>query len=520
MPFPCTIILPAEIAINSLEFQQSIANKLGIEPTTIQHIQVQKSSIDARKKAIKRNFQVLVYQHHETIDNPQYTPPIYTNVESKTPILIVGAGPAGLFAALKIIELGYKPIVIERGKMVQQRRRDLANLTKNHVLNPDSNYCFGEGGAGTYSDGKLYTRSNKRGDIQSILTLFCQHGAATNILVESHPHIGTNKLPKIIENIRHTILQYGGEIHFETKLLQFILENQTIKGIVTNKGTIESDRVILATGHSARDVYHLLHQQNIAIEAKPFALGVRIEHPQPIIDAMQYHLSPSSIRPEYLPAAPYSIVNQVEGRGVYSFCMCPGGIIAPCSTEEGLVVTNGWSPSKRDSAFANSGLVTEIRLEDMKEYAQYGELAGIYFQQEIERKACISAGGTQAAPAQRLMDFIHNKKSATLPICSYIPGIHSVEIKEVLPSFVTKSLRQGLLHFTKTLKGYATNEAVLVATESRTSSPVRIPRDKITLQHTQIKGLYPCAEGAGYAGGIVSAAIDGQHCAVAAVSQS
>jgi uncharacterized FAD-dependent dehydrogenase len=405
-----------------------------------------------------------------------------------------------------------KPIVVERGKDVRGRRRDLKAINVDHIVNEDSNYCFGEGGAGTYSDGKLYTRSKKRGDVDRILALLVAFGATPDILVEAHPHIGTNKLPQIIQDIREKIIECGGQVLFETRVTDFIIKNNEIKGITTQNGdTIAANKVILATGHSARDIFELLDRKKILIEAKPFALGVRAEHPQELIDKIQYSCD---LRGDYLPPAPYSIVKQVNGRGMYSFCMCPGGVIAPCATSPGEVVTNGWSPSKRDQATANSGIVIELKLEDFKLYAKFGALAGMEFQKAIEQKAWHLAGQTQKVPAQRMVDFTQSKVSASIPKTSYVPGTTSVEMGEVFPGFLSQILREGFSEFGKSMKGYLTNEAILHAPESRTSSPVRIPRDGESLEHLQIKGLYPCGEGAGYAGGIISAAIDGEKCAL------
>ena len=424
-------------------------------------------------------------------------------------VIIVGAGPAGLFAALRLIEKGVRPILLERGKDVRSRRRDLAALNKEGVIDPESNYCFGEGGAGTYSDGKLYTRSTKRGDIRRILNLLVQFGAAPSILVDAHPHIGTNKLPQIIQAMRQQIVESGGTFAFEKKVVDLVLQDQLIRSVRTADGDcLEGNAVILATGHSARDIFHLLHRKNILIEAKPFALGVRIEHPQELIDQIQYKtLSP------YLPPASYSLVEQIAHRGVFSFCMCPGGIIAPASTNDGEVVVNGWSPSKRNNPFANSGMVVTIEEKDMQLFRNEGPLAGLYFQQAVEQKAFAAGGGKFVAPAQRMTDFVEGRVSAGLPACSYLPGLQSTSLGEVLPRFVSEALRKGLNAFGKKMAGYFTREAVIVATESRTSSPVRIPRDAEGLHHPQIRNLYPCGEGAGYAGGIVSAAMDGEKVA-------
>jgi uncharacterized FAD-dependent dehydrogenase len=403
-------------------------------------------------------------------------------------------------------------MVLERGKDVRGRRRDLKAINRDHIVDEDSNYCFGEGGAGTYSDGKLYTRSKKRGDVQRILELFVAFGASEDILIEAHPHIGTNKLPQIISDMRDKIIEFGGTVLFETRVTDIIIKNNEVNGIATQNGdTIESKKIILATGHSARDIFELLDRKKIFIEAKPFAIGVRAEHPQELIDSIQYSCD---YRGEFLPPAPYSIVKQVGGRGMYSFCMCPGGVIAPCATSPGEVVTNGWSPSKRDQSTANSGIVIELKLEDFKPYSKFGALAGMEFQKSIEQKAWHLAGQTQRVPAQRMVDFTQSKVSGDIPKTSYVPGTTSVEMGQVFPGFITQILREGFVEFGKSMKGYMTNEAVLHAPESRTSSPVRIPRNSETFEHDQIKGLYPCGEGAGYAGGIISAAIDGEKCAL------
>jgi len=475
---------------------------------------LRKRSIDARSREVKINLELDVFVGEASITEPVYQFD-FKNVSNKPPVIIVGSGPAGLFAGLKLLELGLKPIIIEQGKDVQSRRRDLAAINKDHIVNPTSNYCFGEGGAGTYSDGKLYTRSNKRGDIKRILELLVLHGATRDILIDAHPHIGTNKLPKLVSNIRETILAHGGEIHFETKVTDLIIKDEEIKGVVCADGTkFEGVGVILATGHSARDIFELLHQKGVHIEAKPFALGVRIEHPQELIDQMQYHCEG---REPYLPASPYTFATQTvlnqKQRGVFSFCMCPGGFIVPAATAPGEVVVNGMSPSKRDSKFANSGIVVAIETEDLVAYQKFGSLAGLMMQKELEQKACLMAGGTQSAPAQRMMDFMNGKVSSTLLDTSYIPGLTSVSMDEVLPFDFATRLREGFKAFGQKMKGYLTNEAQLVGVESRTSSPIRIPRDKISLEHVQIKRLFPCAEGAGHAGGIVSAAMDGEACA-------
>jgi uncharacterized protein len=512
MPKELLIQVAPEVAAHDVLLKAHVAKMIQVSVSEVQHISILKRSIDARQKAIKINLKVLIFIQGESFSESKIELPHYPNVAHQKEVIVVGAGPAGLFAALQLIELGLKPIVIERGKDVRGRRRDLKAINRDHIVNEDSNYCFGEGGAGTYSDGKLYTRSKKRGDVDRILQLLVAFGASPEILVEAHPHIGTNKLPQIIQDIREKIIECGGQVLFETRVTDFVIKNNEIQGIVTQKGDIISaNKVILATGHSARDIFELLERKKILIEAKPFALGVRAEHPQDLIDSIQYSCD---FRGDYLPPAPYSIVKQVNGRGMYSFCMCPGGVIAPCATSPGEVVTNGWSPSKRDQATANSGIVVELKLEDFKPFAKFGPLAGMEFQKSIEQKAWHLAGQTQKVPAQRMIDFTQNKVSASIPKTSYVPGTTSIELGQVFPGFLTQIMREGFLQFGKSMKGYLTNEAILHAPESRTSSPVRIPRDAQTLEHLQIKGLYPCGEGAGFAGGIVSAAIDGEKCAL------
>jgi hypothetical protein len=483
-----------------------IAQKLKINVNRITHFILQKRSIDARSKQAVYRMTIQVFIDEKYL--PSTKENSYSNVCEAEEVLIVGAGPAGLFAALQCIENGMKPIVLERGKDVKQRRRDLAAINKQGIVNTESNYCFGEGGAGTYSDGKLYTRSNKRGDIQKVLDIFVQHGADEDIKVDARPHIGTNKLPQIITAIRQTILAAGGEVHFDTKVVDILLSKDEIVGLEVAGGKrFSGASVILATGHSAQDIYELLYQKGIEIEAKPFALGVRIEHPQQVVDKAQYH---GDVRSEYLPPAYYSLVAQVDGRGVFSFCMCPGGIIAPCATSPNEIVVNGWSPSKRNNPFANSGTVVQINLDDVP---GNHPLRMLNFQQQVEQKAFEIGGGNLVAPAQRMIDFVEKRKSVDLPNHSYLPGVKSVILDDVLPAFVAESLRKALPVFGQKMKGYYSNEAILVGVESRTSSAVRIPRDKETWQHPHVKGLYPCAEGAGYAGGIVSAAIDGINCA-------
>ena len=511
MPRELQLQVAPEVAAKQPLLIAHVAKLVQVKPEEITHVAIIKRSIDARQKAIKINLKVAIYIN-EAYNETQIPLPEYKDVSNKREVIIVGAGPAGLFAALQLIELGLKPIVLERGKDVQERRRDLKAINRDHIVDEDSNYCYGEGGAGTYSDGKLYTRSKKRGDVDRILRLFVAFGAAEDIMVEAHPHIGTNKLPKIIKAMREKIIEFGGQVLFNTRVTDILVKANQVEGVVTQNGdTINAKQVILATGHSARDIFELLDRKKIFIEAKPFALGVRAEHPQSLIDSIQYSCD---YRGEYLPPAPYSIVKQVDGRGMYSFCMCPGGVIAPCATSPGEVVTNGWSPSKRDQETANSGIVVELKLEDFKPFAKFGALAGMEFQKSIEQRAWHLAGETQKVPAQRMVDFTQSKVSSDIPKTSYVPGTTPVELGQVFPGFITQTLRQGFLDFGKSMRGYLTNEAILHAPESRTSSPVRIPRDPETLEHVQIKGLYPCAEGAGYAGGIISAAIDGEKCAL------
>jgi len=487
------------------------AASLNISPQKISALKILKRSIDARGRKVVYRLQVQVFVDEVYV--PETFTVSYPDVKTAKPVIIIGAGPAGLFAALQCIELGLKPIIVERGKDVKQRRRDLANINKQGLVNPESNYCFGEGGAGTYSDGKLYTRSTKRGDVNAVLKTFVAHGATEDILIDARPHIGTNKLPQIITSIKDSILNAGGEVLFDAKVTRLLVEFGKIKGVeLANGDKLMADAVILATGHSARDIFEMLHRQNILIEAKPFALGVRIEHPQEIIDQAQYHCEH---RGPDLPPSYYNLVEQVDGRGVFSFCMCPGGIIAPCATEADEIVVNGWSPSKRNNPFANSGTVVQVNLEDVKG-DENDPLRMLRFQQQIEKLAFTAGGGHLVAPGQRMVDFCENRLSTNLPENSYLPGTKSIELKEILPGWINERLRKALPVFGKKMKGYYTNEAILVGVESRTSSPVKVPRDKETLQHPQVTGLFPCGEGAGYAGGIISAAIDGINCAIAA----
>jgi len=501
------VLLPHETADVDILYNK-VATALKVNRHELKHVKIHKRSIDARGKQVVYRLKVQVYL--EEMPASEVFSVDYPNVSDKKPALIVGAGPAGLFAALRCIELGLKPIIIERGKDVKQRRRDLAAINKEGLINPESNYCFGEGGAGTYSDGKLYTRSNKRGDVQYVLKAFVAHGATEDILVDARPHIGTNKLPQIITAMRESILNAGGEIYFDTKVTGFILKGRHIKGVKTADGAShEADALILATGHSARDIYYLMREHDLQVEAKPFALGVRIEHPQQLIDKAQYHCN---VRDPYLPPSYYSLVEQVNDRGVFSFCMCPGGIIAPCSTDFNEIVVNGWSPSKRNNPFANSGTVVQINLEDVPGSPD-DPFRLLAFQAQAEKKAYQAGGGSLVAPAQRMVDFAEGRVSMDLPLNSYLPGTRSTDLSEVLPELVYTRLKKALPAFGRKMRGYFTNEAILVGVESRTSSPVRIPRDKVNLQHPDAVGLFPCGEGAGYAGGIVSAAIDGMNCA-------
>jgi len=507
-------VKPSEAADDNY-LKKIVALQVGCAPSEISGFTTLRSSIDARSRQVFVNLSLEAFinepYHHRSSNKINFGDVSH----AKKSVIIIGAGPAGLFAALQLIEKGFKPVILERGKDVKSRRRDLAVLNKEGIINPESNYCFGEGGAGTYSDGKLYTRSTKRGDVNRILNLLVQFGADEKILYEAHPHIGTNKLPQIITAVRKQIIDSGGEFLFDKKVIDLKLEDGGIKETITDDGAIiGGDAVILATGHSARDIFLLLHDKKIKIEFKPFALGVRVEHPQSLIDAVQYHCN---VRDEFLPPSSYSLVHQVDGKGVFSFCMCPGGIIAPAATNADELVVNGWSPSKRNNPFANSGIVVSVEEKDLLDYKKHGPLSGMYFQQEVEQKAFAAGGGKFVAPAQRLIDFCENRVSSVLPECSYLPGIKSAELKNVLPAFINERLRIGFKEFGKKMRGYYTNDAVIVAPESRTSSPVRIPRNPETLHHPQIENLYPCGEGPGYAGGIVSAAIDGERVALSIV---
>lgn len=503
-------LTPQEASASSF-YIATVAKKLHVQVGEITRIIERRRSIDARQRNIKINLAVRVFVGEEpTNETTTYD---YPDVSSAPEVIVVGSGPAGLFAALRLIEIGLRPIILERGKDVRERKKDVAQIYRTHTVNPDSNYGFGEGGAGTYSDGKLFTRSKKRGNAQKILEVLVQFGANPDILIDAHPHVGTDKLPRVIENIRKQIIASGGEVHFNSRVEDLLLDGKTCVGVkLANGERLKARAVILATGHSARDVYEMLRKNEIELEAKSFAMGVRIEHPQALIDRIQYKRED---RGEYLPAANYAFTEQVDGRGVYSFCMCPGGFIVPASTAGGEMVVNGMSPSHRNSPFANSGLVVEIQPEDLTPYNKYGAFAGLTFQQEIE-KLCFSLnGGTQNAPAQRIADFVRGKSSASFPETSYRPGLVSVGLHETLPQNIANRLRQGIVQIDKKSQGFNTAEGIVAAVESRTSSPVRIPRDAESLQHIQIAGLYPCGEGAGYAGGIVSSAVDGERCAEA-----
>lgn len=510
MPVELELRITPESVDSLDDIHKAIIQQSDITAESIQHVEILRKSLDARKHPIVFLLKVRVFQATETVtvDDKDIH---YTQPNSAKTCHIIGFGPAGIFAALQCLEQGIKPIVLERGKAVKDRISDISAIHKTLQIDPDSNYCFGEGGAGTYSDGKLYTRSSKRGDIKKVLNIFIQHGADAKIGIEAHPHIGTNKLPRIIENMRKTIIEFGGEVHFGKRVSDLVLKDNEIIMIQCADGSeYPCQDVILATGHSARDIFELLQRKNILIEAKPFALGVRVEHTQELIDSIQYKCES---RGKFLPPASYSLVSQVKGRGVFSFCMCPGGVIAPAGTANHETVVNGWSSSARNGPFSNSGIVVQVQPENWQQYEAEGPLAGLAFQSEIEQKAFNVVGSIQA-PAQRLEDFIQKKTSLHLPKSSYVPGLTSYDLNTVLPKFVSDTLREGFIDFGKKMRGYRTNEAIVVGVESRTSSPVRIPRDKESLRHPQIKNLFPCGEGAGYAGGIVSAAMDGIACAL------
>jgi uncharacterized protein len=499
-------------AADETSVKKIAASLAGIEISAVTALRVIKRSVDARKKNIRVNLTVEIFSGNES-EIPAVSPFIPIDVSLKQEIIIVGAGPAGMFAALRLIELGLRPVIIERGRDVSSRKKDIARISREQIVDPESNYCFGEGGAGTYSDGKLYTRSKKRGDNDRILELMCLHGANENILYEAHPHLGTDKLPGIISEIRKSIVDAGGQFILEKRVTDFLIEGDSIKGVVTTGNEqFRSPFVILATGHSARDIYDICKNRGVQLEMKPFAMGVRVEHPQELIDRIQYH---GNSRGEFLPASSYNLAKQIDGRGVYSFCMCPGGFIVPSATAQEEVVVNGMSPSGRNSPYANSGIVVEIKPEDLIKYSSTGEMAGLEFQKELEREAWKNGGHTQHAPAQRLADFVAGDNSGSLPKVSYFPGVTPSPLHSWLPKSLGRRLRDGFRMFGQVMNGYLTNEAVVLGVESRTSSPVRIPRDTEKLHHIRITGLYPCGEGSGYAGGIVSSAVDGMRAAEA-----
>ncbi|NPA36780.1 MAG: FAD-binding protein [Chlorobi bacterium] len=501
---------PKEASEKSL-IRAAVSKETGIAPKDISALHIIKRSIDARRYPVKIQLKVEVYVNENAPDPKKYRLE-YRDVSNAGEVIVVGAGPGGLFAALRLIELGLKPVVLERGKDVSGRKRDLALLNRNQALNEESNYAFGEGGAGAFSDGKLYTRSTKRGDFRKVVEVFHFHGAQDDILIDTHPHIGSDRLPGVIRNMRESIIKAGGEVHFETRVDGLILENTSVKGVVTSNGDkFTGKAVILATGHSARDVYEFLHFTGVQLEAKSWAMGVRVEHPQDLIDEIQYHSADG--RGEYLPAASYSLSAQVDGRGAYSFCMCPGGIIVPAMTGENEMVVNGMSPSGRNTPYANSGIVVEIKPEDFEKYSDKGPLAGLEYQKELERIAFVNGGTGFVAPAQRLADFVDGRLSFDLPECSYVPGTISSPLHFWIPDEIGLRLRKAFEMFDRKMRGFVTNEAMVLGVESRTSSPVRIPRDRETFQHIQVEGLFPCGEGAGYAGGIASSAIDGERCA-------
>ena len=517
-------VLP-EQAANEQNIKLFISKDKGIDARTVKAIRVLKRSIDARQRTIYVNLKVRLYIN-ELPQDDEYTHTVYNNVEGKPQVIVVGAGPGGLFAALRLIELGLRPVVVERGKNVRDRKVDIARISREHKVDPESNYSFGEGGAGAYSDGKLYTRSKKRGNVDKILNVFCQHGASTSILVDAHPHIGTDKLPRVIENMRNTIIACGGEVHFETRMDSLIIESQKVVGIETNTGKTFRGPVILATGHSARDVYRWLHANGVQLEAKGIAVGVRLEHPSHLIDQIQYHNKNG--RGKYLPAAEYSFVTQADGRGVYSFCMCPGGFVVPAASGPHQIVVNGMSPSNRGGKWSNSGMVVELRPEDLLndelklkneelgiDCTGEGPLAMMHLQEALEASCWQQGNMRQTAPAQRMVDFTRKKLSYDLPATSYSPGLVSSPLHFWMPHFISDRLSKGFQQFGRSSHGFLTNEAVMIGMETRTSAPVRIVRDNETLQHITISGLFPCGEGAGYAGGIVSAGIDGERCAEA-----
>lgn len=502
--------LDPEDAVNDEKISYIVKKEFKLKDTDEFQIVKRKRSIDARSRFPFVNLTVDVYIN-ENPPSEHLVKKNYKLTDGKKKVIIVGAGPAGFFAALELIENGIKPVIFDRGKDVRERRKDLRDIQQFSKVNPDSNYCFGEGGAGTYSDGKLYTRSHKRGDIYKALRILVEHGASPDILIDTHPHIGSNKLPVLIQNIRKTILHYGGEVNFNSKVTDFVISNNQIQGVIINESDERlGDAVLLATGHSAKDIFYLLKNKNIKTESKPFAMGIRIEHPQALIDEIQYKQNP---RNEFLPASSYKLTAQVNGRGVFSFCMCPGGLIVPAATSPGEIVVNGMSMSRRDSKFANSGIVVSIENEDLLNYEQHKEFSGLEFQEDAERKFFEAGDGSQKAPAQRMTDFVNEKLSAGIGETSYIPGVYSSMLNELLPKSISERIKLALIQYGKKMKGYYSEEGYLIGLESRTSSPVRIPRDKNSYEHIEIENLYPCGEGAGYAGGIISAALDGQNAA-------
>lgn len=517
-------VLP-QVAASEQAIKEYVAREKGHDARSINAVRVLRRSIDARQRTIYVNLSVRLFVN-EMPTGDEYQRREYRNVENAKPVVVVGAGPAGLFAALKLIENGLRPILLERGKDVRSRKVDVADISRTHTVNPNSNYCFGEGGAGAYSDGKLYTRSKKRGSIEGVLNIFCQHGASPSILADAHPHLGTDKLPRIIENIRNTILSCGGEVHFETCMSELLIKNSRVCGVATNRGEFLADAVILATGHSAKDVYRRLHASGVALEAKGIAVGVRLEHPSELIDRIQYH-NPQG-RGKYLPAAEYSFTTQVDGRGVYSFCMCPGGVVIPSASANEELLVNGMSPSHRGGRWSNSGMVVQVNCEDVEHPDMQMDIEGfdpvdatsplkvMAFQERLERLCWVMGNRRQTAPAQRMTDFVRGKLSYDLADSSYAPGLLSSPMHFWMPRFISSRLQRGFENFGRSSRGFLTREATLIGVETRTSSPVRIVRDNDTLQHIQIKGLFPCGEGAGYAGGIVSAAVDGERCAVSA----
>lgn len=509
--------LKPEVAYDNKRLHTYIAKELHLDPVRIVRVEIKRRSIDARQRQVYVNLTVICHIDNVDESGPAVIHGKYTDVRDEKNVIVVGAGPAGLFASLRLIELGIRPIVLERGKDVDSRRKDLAKISRNQTVDPESNYCFGEGGAGAYSDGKLYTRSKKRGSVEKVLNIFVEHGAQPDILVDAHPHIGTDRLPVVIKAMRETIIKYGGEVLFKTKITELMTDDKQVIGVKCADGRQFGGPVILATGHSARDIYHMLDRQGFSMTPKGIAVGVRLEHPQNLIDKIQYHSSEG--RGKYLPAAEYSMLTRIDGRAVYSFCMCPGGFIIPAASDQEQLVVNGMSPSNRGTKWSNSGMVVEILPEDLPQYDKFGQLKMMAFQAEIEKTFFEAANGTQQAPAQRMTDFIASKQSLSLPQSSYAPGIFSARIDKLLPSFISRRLKEGFIEFGRKSQGFLTDEAVLIGAETRTSAPVQVVRDRESLRHVDFAGLYPCGEGAGYAGGIVSAAIDGMRCAEAIATE-